>query len=129
MSHCDLRNSVGTSTSSRKDSVLEIPECTAVEASPPSEEVSPLGSPTRELKLGPGQIQPRGYRMSAGRHGELKLGLQMSKGQLEVDVVCARNLGARYVDNPPDTYVKCYLRDGERWLQKRKTRVSNQMVI
>lgn len=129
MSHCDVRNSVGTSTSSRKDSVLEIPECTAVEASPPSEEVSPLGSPTRELKLGPGQIQPRGYRMSAGRHGELKLGLQMSKGQLEVDVVCARNLGARYADNPPDTYVKCYLRDGERWLQKRKTRVSNQIVM
>lgn len=23
----------------------------------------------------------------------------------------------------PDTYVKCYLRDGERWLLKRKTRV------
>lgn len=47
----------------------------------------------------------------------------MSKGQLEVDIVCARNLGQRYVDNIPDTYVKCYLRDGERWLQKKKTRV------
>lgn len=104
---------------------MEIPEYSTIETNLPSDEGSPEGgSPTKELKLGPGQIQPRGYRLSAGRHGELKLGLLMTKGQLEVDVVCARNLSPRYLDNPPDTYVKCYLRDGERWLQKRKTRVT-----
>lgn len=26
-------------------------------------------------------------------------------------------------DIAPDTYVKCYLRDGERWLLKKKTKV------
>lgn len=36
-------------------------------------------------------------------------------------MVCARHIPSK--DNPPDTYVKCYLRDGERWLQKKKTRV------
>lgn len=46
----------------------------------------------------------------------------MSKGQLEVEVICARHIAPR--DTPPDTYVKCYLRDGERWLQKKKTRVA-----
>lgn len=91
-------------------------------SSPSDPELISPESPS-EVRLGPGQIRPRGHRLAASRCGELKLGLLMTKGQLEVDIVCARNLGQRYVDNPPDTYVKCYLRDGERWLQKRKTRV------
>ncbi|XP_050526479.1 regulating synaptic membrane exocytosis protein 1 isoform X2 [Daktulosphaira vitifoliae] len=73
------------------------------------------------ILLGPGQIMPRGFGMSSGSHIELKLGLLMTKGQLEVDVVCAR--GIRAEDSPPDTYVKTYLRENDRWLQKRKTRV------
>ncbi|VVC33791.1 Zinc finger, FYVE/PHD-type,PDZ domain,Zinc finger, RING-type,Zinc finger, RING/FYVE/PHD-type,C2 [Cinara cedri] len=76
---------------------------------------------TESIQLGPGQIMPRGYNISSGSHIELKLGLLMTKGQLEVDVVCAR--GIRAEDSPPDTYVKTYLRENDRWLQKRKTRV------
>lgn len=37
-----------------------------------------------------------------GCHIELKLGLLMTKGQLEVDVVCAR--GIRAEDSPPGKY-------------------------
>ncbi|XP_050429607.1 regulating synaptic membrane exocytosis protein 1 isoform X2 [Adelges cooleyi] len=97
---------------SRKDAVLEKPE----QMYKYEEESS--GEP---IPLGPGQIMPRSYGMSSGYHIELKLGLLMTKGQLEVDVVCAR--GIRAEDSPPDTYVKTYLRENDRWLQKRKTRV------
>lgn len=94
---------------------MEITE-TAKETSPPS-------SPERTSPphLGPGQIKPRGFRLSSTKPVELKLGLLMTKGQLEVEVVCARHIASK--DAPPDTYVKCYLRDGDRWLQKKKTRV------
>lgn len=113
----------GSSTASRKDSCANIPEYRAIDNSPSEPEPTTPDSPS-EVKLGPGQIRPRGFRLAAGRYGELKLGLLMTKGQLEVDVVCARGLAQRYSsDNAPDTYVKCYLRDGDRWLQKRKTRV------
>ncbi|XP_072394945.1 regulating synaptic membrane exocytosis protein 2-like [Diabrotica undecimpunctata] len=100
---------------SRKESVIELTE-TVKEASPPS-------SPERTSppQLGPGQIKPRGFRLSSTKPVEIKLGLLMTKGQLEVEVVCARHIPAR--DIYPDTYVKCYLRDGDRWLQKKKTRV------
>lgn len=37
-----------------------------------------------------------------GCHIELKLGLLMTKGQLEVDVVCAR--GIRAEDSPPGMF-------------------------
>ncbi|XP_068081190.1 regulating synaptic membrane exocytosis protein 2 [Anabrus simplex] len=77
----------------------------------------------QEVQLGPGQIQPRGYRLSSGRHGEVYLGLLMTKGQLEVEVMTARNIACEERETSPDTYVKTYLRDGDRWLQKRKTRV------
>lgn len=36
--------------------------------------------------LGPGQIQPKGYRLTSGRYGELKLSFIMTKGMLEVEV-------------------------------------------
>lgn len=86
-------------------------------------EDSPTSSPERTSppRLGPGQIKPRGFRLSSTRPVELKLGLVMTKGQLEVEIVSARQIPSRSA--PPDTYVKCYLRDGERWLQKKKTRV------
>ncbi|XP_031346559.1 regulating synaptic membrane exocytosis protein 1 isoform X2 [Photinus pyralis] len=84
---------------------------------------SPPSSPERTSppRLGPGQVKPRGFRLSSTKPVELKLGLQMTKGQLEVEVLCARHIPSKVA--PPDTYVKCYLRDGERWLQKKKTRV------
>ncbi|XP_043283808.1 regulating synaptic membrane exocytosis protein 1 isoform X2 [Venturia canescens] len=76
-----------------------------------------------EVKLGPGQVVPRGFKLTSGvNNGEVKLALFLSKGTLEVEVISARDIcpGER---EEPDTYVKTYLRDGERWLHKRKTRV------
>ncbi|XP_065348857.1 regulating synaptic membrane exocytosis protein 1 isoform X3 [Cloeon dipterum] len=76
--------------------------------------------------LGPGQIRPRGFRLAqvAGGYGEIKIELLMTKGQLELDIVCGKGLNSiSRGDSPPDTYVKSYLKDGDRWLQKRKTRV------
>ncbi|PBC31825.1 Regulating synaptic membrane exocytosis protein [Apis cerana cerana] len=61
-------------------------------------------------------------RESRGQSGEVKLGLCLSKGTLEVEVICARDICPGEKEEP-DTYVKTYLRDGDRWLQKRKTRV------
>lgn len=51
-------------------------------------------------KLGPGQIRPKGHRGLLS-HGEVKLGLLMTKGQLEVEVVCARNIIGTSKDMPP----------------------------
>nr|XP_024214691.1 regulating synaptic membrane exocytosis protein 1 isoform X3 [Halyomorpha halys] len=75
-------------------------------------------------QLGPGQIQPRGYQLKAGGQAEIKLSLLVTKGQLEVEVISARGIKGE----PPDTYVKTYLREGERWLQKRKTRVARHSL-
>ncbi|XP_059468739.1 regulating synaptic membrane exocytosis protein 1-like isoform X2 [Neocloeon triangulifer] len=83
------------------------------------------------LILGPGQIRPRGFMIAqlagnlpAGGYGEIKIALLMTKGQLELEIVCAKGLNAiSRGDSAPDTYVKSYLKDGDRWLQKRKTRV------
>ncbi|XP_063976966.1 regulating synaptic membrane exocytosis protein 1 isoform X3 [Diachasmimorpha longicaudata] len=76
-----------------------------------------------DSKLGPGQVAPRGVKLpGGGGNGEVQLALFVSKGILEVEVITARGIcpGER---EEPDTYVKTYLRDGERWLHKRKTRV------
>jgi hypothetical protein len=54
-----------------------------------------------EVTLGPGQIHPRGYRLTTGRYGEIKLGLLMTKGQLEVEVVCARNIACEARESLP----------------------------
>lgn len=54
-----------------------------------------------EIELGPGQIHPRGYRLAADRHGELRLGLIITKGQLEVDVQEGRTIHSTESDNPP----------------------------
>lgn len=45
--------------------------------------------PTNEpyVVLGPGQVQPRGYRLTSNRYGELKLGLLITKGMFEVEVI------------------------------------------
>ncbi|KAL3285262.1 hypothetical protein HHI36_019372 [Cryptolaemus montrouzieri] len=109
------RSSAASTREERKNSVMEIAEVPKEDSSPSSPE---RASPPR---LGPGQIRPRGFRLSSTRPVELKIGLLMKKGQLEVEVVNARHIAPR--ETPPDTYVKCYLRDGERWLQKKKTRV------
>ncbi|XP_011301029.1 regulating synaptic membrane exocytosis protein 1 isoform X2 [Fopius arisanus] len=76
-----------------------------------------------DIKLGPGQVAPKGFKHTGAMgNGEVQLALFLSKGTLEVEVIAARDVcpGER---EEPDTYVKTYLRDGERWLHKRKTRV------
>lgn len=65
----------------RKNSVLVVAETKEKDPSPPS-------SPERSSppRLGPGQIKPRGFKLSSNKPVEIKLGLLMTKGQLEVDV-------------------------------------------
>jgi hypothetical protein len=38
------------------------------------------------VKLGPGQLQPKGYRLTTGRYGELKMSFIAVKGILDVEV-------------------------------------------
>ncbi|XP_065295580.1 protein piccolo [Dermacentor albipictus] len=81
---------------------------------------SSSGSDRCLQEVGPGQ---KNSRRDLARLGELKLGFIMTKGQLEVEVVCARGLPLGSGGTPPDTYVKTYLKEGDRQMQKRKTRV------
>lgn len=115
----------GSTRKGRKESCIELSS-----NAPPiiagASKHSPLDEDEDEkssVKLGPGQIQPRGYRLVPGGYIELKVGLILTKGQLEVEVISAR--GIPPCDPQPDTYVKTYLRDrdNDRWIQKRKTRV------
>ncbi|UJR28674.1 hypothetical protein I4U23_009903 [Adineta vaga] len=84
--------------------------------------------------VGPGQVTPRNYDNMINdliHMGQVQLGLIVTKGLLEIDIICARGLqkviddnnanGTATEDNPPDTYVKTYLRTGTRRVQKRKT--------
>lgn len=48
--------------------------------------VAPLSALDSQVVLGPGQIQPKGYRLTSERYGELKLGLSKVKGTVEVEV-------------------------------------------
>ncbi|KAK3856237.1 hypothetical protein Pcinc_037421 [Petrolisthes cinctipes] len=56
--------------------------------------------------------------------GEIHLELTLTKGQLEVVVSSARGLPSAASGQDPDTYVKTYLKEGERRIHKRKTRVT-----
>ena len=89
--------------------------------------------------MGPGQVQPRGgYSLRTLRFGELKLGFTVTKAALELQVkfillfqhsnaliIFSQILMARKIvpinSEPPDTYVKCYLKDSDRMRQKKKT--------
>ncbi|XP_052741814.1 regulating synaptic membrane exocytosis protein 2 [Bicyclus anynana] len=74
-----------------------------------------------DVPLGPGQLPPRNAHLPP-LHAEINISIIMIKGQLELEVSHARRV---YGVNGevPDSYVKCYLRDGDKWLHKRKTRV------
>lgn len=94
--------------------------------------------------LGPGQVHPKGRLATPGRYGELQVGFLLIKGVLEIQVSFYSRPGyiltmtgiylpiqinkARHFlpidsDTIPDTYVKCYIKDGERLKYKKKTRV------
>ncbi|KAL0117950.1 hypothetical protein PUN28_008967 [Cardiocondyla obscurior] len=119
----------GSRRGERKDSVKEIPERFYDRNSESDEEEKWSQSARNEngvdLKLGRGQLLPKGYKINAGtQNGEVQLGFYLCKGTLEVEVICARDICPEEKEEP-DTYVKTYLRerDGDKWLQKRKTRV------
>ncbi|CAF0792708.1 unnamed protein product [Didymodactylos carnosus] len=85
-------------------------------------------------QLGIAQVAPRNYENIINDDlymGQIQLGLMVTKGLLEIDVIMAKGL-KRVTDGnnngnnelePPDTYVKTYLRTGTRRVQKRKTTV------
>lgn len=72
--------------------------------------------------LGPGQILPKVSQQSLKCVGELRLAVSLEKSVLELKVISARTLVSES-DPTPDTYVKCYLKDGDRLRHKKKTRV------
>ncbi|XP_012944640.1 regulating synaptic membrane exocytosis protein 2 [Aplysia californica] len=70
--------------------------------------------------LGPGQIPPK-PSAETSVCGNIKLGFMVSKGQLEVDIICAVGLHRSGQTYPPDTYVKTYLVEGKKVIQRKKT--------
>ncbi|XP_078676693.1 uncharacterized protein LOC144913696 isoform X1 [Branchiostoma floridae x Branchiostoma belcheri] len=58
--------------------------------------------------------------------GYVNLSLLMSKGNMEVSIMCARGIGGKGDTTLPDTYVKTYLLEEGRKLHKRKTKVVHQ---
>lgn len=73
--------------------------------------------------LGPGQVMPKLDVDKDGTRGDIKLGLMISKGQLEIDIICAKGLRATTTGLKPDTYVKTSLigSNGKR-IQKKRTK-------
>lgn len=84
--------------------------------------------PIPEIMLGPGQVQPKNYFLKTLRFGELKLGFTINKSILEMQIICAKGVAPISAD-PPDTYVKCYLKDGnDRMRQKKKTDICRHSI-
>ncbi|XP_064606710.1 regulating synaptic membrane exocytosis protein 2-like isoform X2 [Liolophura sinensis] len=85
---------------------------------------APEGDDVTSL-LGPGQAPPK-PAMEKVILGDIKLGFMVSKGQLEVDVICAKGLSRGPAVFPPgngNTYVKTYLMEGNKKIQKKKTKL------
>jgi hypothetical protein len=78
-----------------------LPQTSTSTGHPPTigEVIKPLAGQPKQLqkqtslnavKLGPGQLQPKGYRLTTGRYGELKMSFIAVKGILDVEVsACA----------------------------------------
>lgn len=64
MSVADISNALGSNKYSARMSVADIPN----------------------VALGPGQVQPKGYKLTAARYGEIRLSLMKIKGNVEVEV-------------------------------------------
>ncbi|KQS43199.1 regulating synaptic membrane exocytosis protein 1 [Drosophila erecta] len=111
-------HSPGADSPQRKQSVVKTLSGSYVNTCPLTASESSYG-----LKLGPSQIHPKGYRLTTARYGELKMGFLKIKGNVEVELICARNIVNEDCETPPDTYVKCYIKDGDRLRHKKKTRV------
>jgi hypothetical protein len=78
------------------------------------QEQSSESSNVQTHTVGPGQVTPRNYENMINDYihmGQIQLGLIVTKGLLEIDVICGRSLervidGVRTEDMSLDTYVK-----------------------
>ncbi|XP_053395165.1 regulating synaptic membrane exocytosis protein 2-like [Mercenaria mercenaria] len=87
--------------------------------SPNPDRPAPEGDDITSL-LGPGQTAPKpSYETNVC--GDIKMGFMVSKGQLEIDIVVVKGLMKSGISSPPDTYVKTYLVEGAKTVQKKKT--------
>ncbi|XP_064625642.1 regulating synaptic membrane exocytosis protein 1-like isoform X2 [Lineus longissimus] len=74
-------------------------------------------------QLGPGQVGPKHSSTECTVLGDIKLGVIMTKGNLEVHIMSAKGLSTGSNGQAPDTYVKTYLTDGQKKTQKKKTNI------
>ncbi|XP_041358994.1 regulating synaptic membrane exocytosis protein 1-like isoform X2 [Gigantopelta aegis] len=72
--------------------------------------------------LGPAQVPPKPAAENLVC-GEVRLGFIVSKGHLEIDVLRVRGFEKGECGLPPDAYVKTYLIEGSKVIQKKKTQV------
>ncbi|XP_021345230.1 regulating synaptic membrane exocytosis protein 2-like [Mizuhopecten yessoensis] len=70
--------------------------------------------------LGPAQVPPK-PSSEQSVCGDVRLGLMVTQGKLEIDIICVTGLLRDSENAPPDTYVKTYLVEGSKVIQKKKT--------
>ncbi|XP_036360697.1 regulating synaptic membrane exocytosis protein 1-like [Octopus sinensis] len=75
---------------------------------------------------GPGQIEA--IQPGDETKGCMKLGFIVTKGQLEISVITAQGLSRPDKSSPQETYVKTYLMQGNKTMQKKKTSVNKEGV-
>ncbi|XP_060072589.1 regulating synaptic membrane exocytosis protein 1-like [Ylistrum balloti] len=73
--------------------------------------------------LGPAQVPPK-PASEQSVCGDIRLGLMVTQGKLEIDIICVTGLLRDSENAPPDTYVKTYLVEGPKVIQKKKTPTS-----
>ena len=117
--HSSISGSRKSSAASYCDSDEDIDRYfTFTEQQHQDQEEANEGSNVQTHTVGPGQVTPRNYENMINdfiHMGQIQLGLIVTKGLLEIDVISARNLqkviddsnsGTNMEDLPPDTYVK-----------------------
>ncbi|XP_077990833.1 regulating synaptic membrane exocytosis protein 2-like [Glandiceps talaboti] len=104
-------------------------EFDALRPAPEGDDIASVNSSNEVGSLGPGQYNVIALLDDGVKPvGAIKVGIVMTKGHLEVEVVSAKGLTEQEGDNLPDTYVKTYLVEGNRRIQKKKTRVVKQSI-
>ncbi|GAB1608458.1 regulating synaptic membrane exocytosis protein 1 [Argonauta hians] len=73
---------------------------------------------------GPGQIEA--VQPGDETKGCMKLGFIVTKGQLEISVITAQGLRRSDKSLPQETYVKTYIMQGNKTMQKKKTSVNKE---
>ncbi|XP_070557096.1 regulating synaptic membrane exocytosis protein 2-like isoform X2 [Ptychodera flava] len=122
LSSCSLDDTSDTNSiaSTEPDSFRPAPE---------GDDVASVRSANEVGSLGPGQYDVVSLIDNSVKPvGTMKIGVVMTKGHLEVEVISAKGLPKQDNDQLPDTYVKTYLVEGNRRIQKKKTRVVKQSL-